>query len=285
MTAKIIDGKKIADAALKKIALEVRALEKKTGARPGLGVVLVGEDPASVIYVAKKEAACKRVGIFFKRVCLPKNAHEESVLNEVRDLNKDDEISGIIVQFPLPRQVNAARVLQEIDARKDVDGFHPLNAGKIAISLQGFAPATPKGVMRLLESIRVRLEGKECVVVGCSNIVGKPLGLMLVNKNATVTFCHKYTRNLARHTREADVLITAVGKPGLIKANMVKKGAIVIDVGTTRVGKKIVGDVDFARVKEKASFITPVPGGVGPVTVAALLENTLQAFKEQRDSK
>ncbi|HQL09132.1 MAG TPA: bifunctional methylenetetrahydrofolate dehydrogenase/methenyltetrahydrofolate cyclohydrolase FolD, partial [Lentisphaeria bacterium] len=260
---------------------------------PGLAVVLVGSDPASTSYVTAKEKACHEVGIFSDDNRLPAETSEAELLALIARLNKDDRIHGILVQLPLPKHISEAKVIMAIDPDKDVDGFHPVNVGRMVIGEDGFLPCTPHGVLVLLERCGVELDGAEVVVVGRSNIVGKPLANMLIQKgrrgNATVTVCHTRTRNLAEHTRRADVVIAAAGRPGTITADMVRDGAVVIDVGVNRVtdpsaarGYRLVGDVDFAAVKEKASLITPVPGGVGPMTITMLLHNTVAAAKRRR---
>lgn len=286
MTAEIIDGKKLAEGIRLETAKRVRELAAIHGKTPQLAVVLVGENPASKVYIERKNVACGKTGIRTKTIRLPETASQEEVLEEVRRLNEDRDVHGVLVQLPLPKQVSEQAVLEAVDPQKDVDGFHPLSVGGLWSSrrgreAQGFAPATPSGVLKLVESTGVELEGKHAVVVGRSNIVGKPVACLLLRKNCTITVCHRHTRDLASHTREADVLVVAVGKPGLVTGDMVKQGAIVVDVGITRTPEGIQGDVAFDEVKEKASFITPVPGGVGPMTIAMLLENVVKAFELQ----
>jgi methylenetetrahydrofolate dehydrogenase (NADP+)/methenyltetrahydrofolate cyclohydrolase len=279
MTAKIIDGNAIALKLRKKIAKEI----KKLSLKPVLAIILVGKNPASLVYIKKKVEACNEVGIKIKKFELSENISEKKLIQLIKKLNENRAVNGILVQLPLPKQINVLNVMNAINPLKDVDGFHPLNQGKNFLGNEGLAACTAKGIIFLLKEIGVNLTGKKVVCVGTSNIVGKPLGLMLLNRNATVIFCNKFTKNLKDFCLQADILIVAVGKPGLITAEMVKKNAIVIDVGINRINGKIVGDVDFEKVKEKALFITPVPGGVGPLTVACLLENLLNALKLQKN--
>lgn len=278
--AVVIDGKAVALKVRKEVAAEVKSISERIGKIPGLAVVLVGDDPASKVYVRKKQEACQEVGIDSVKIELPASTTQEQLVEEVKALNNDKKIHGILVQLPLPKQVDEQKIIEAINPAKDVDGFHPLNIGRLFCGDALLAPATPLGVMKLLEESGVQLEGKHVVVVGRSNIVGKPVALMVLKKNATVTICHSKTKNLFDATKQADVLIVAVGRPKLITAQGVKQGAVVIDVGTNRVDGKLVGDVDFDNVKDKASLITPVPGGVGPMTIAMLLSNTLKAFKQ-----
>lgn len=274
----LMDGKALADRVKGEVAKQAAALKEK----PCLAVVLVGGNPASKVYVSRKEVACEKTGIQARNVTLPETASESEVLSAVEELNRDDGVHGILVQLPLPTQISERRVIEAIDPLKDVDGLHPLNAGKLAAGEPVFVPCTPKGIMRLLEEYGVELQGKHAVVVGRSDLVGKPVASLLLNANATVTVCHSKTKNLGEITRQADVLVAAVGKPRFITAEMVKKGAAVVDVGITKLDDgSLSGDVDFDAVKEKASLITPVPGGVGPMTIAMLLENVLLAFKKQ----
>ncbi len=274
MTAKIIDGKALAA----NIRADVKKRAGKLDAKPGLAVVLVGKDPASRVYVDSKEKSCKEVGFYSEKYVLDENIDEMELLNVVEKLNQSRKIHGILVQLPLPKHINEQLVIDAILPYKDVDGFSAVNIGNMLMGNNMIIPATPKGVIKLIESTGVGIEGKHAVVVGRSNIVGKPAALLLQQKNATVTMCHSRTKNLEKYTKQADILVVAVGKPKLIKANMVKKGAIVIDVGTNRVDGKLVGDVDFDSVKKVAGYITPVPGGVGPMTIACLLENTLECM-------
>ncbi len=289
MTARIIDGKQVAADMREELKAEVAKLKKK-GIVPGLGVVLVGEDPASKSYVTAKERACEEIGIYSDDNRLDADTSQQKLLALIRKMNRDSKINGILVQLPLPEGLNEAEVLLAIDPAKDVDGFHPMNVGKMVVGEKAFLPCTPHGVIQLLIRNGVVLNGAEVVIVGRSNIVGKPLANMLIQKNdkgnATVTVCHTRTRDLAAHTRRADIVIAAAGKPNTVTADMVKDGAVVIDVGVNRIedatkkaGFRLVGDVDFDAVKEKASLITPVPGGVGPMTITMLLYNTVESAK------
>lgn len=289
MTAKIIDGKQVAADMRAELKVEVAKL-KEQGIVPGLAVVLVGEDPASKSYVTAKERACDEMGIYSSDNRLPADTSQEDLMALVEKLNNDPKINGILVQLPLPKGLNEAEVLLAIDPDKDVDGFHPMNVGKMVVGEKAFLPCTPHGVLQLLMRSGVTIEGAEVVIVGRSNIVGKPLANMLIQKspmgNATVTVCHTRTKDLAYHTKRADIVIAAAGRPNTVTADMVKDGVVVIDVGVNRVedatkkrGYRLVGDVDFEAIKEKASFITPVPGGVGPMTITMLLFNTVESAK------
>jgi len=275
VTAKIIDGNKIAKEILDSLKDEMKGLDPK----PGLAVVLVGKDPASVLYTSKKVEACEELGIISERFELADDISGDELLKLIDKLNKNDKVHGILVQLPLPKHIDENKIIEAIDPRKDVDGFHPQNLGKLMIGSPGLAACTSIGCLKLIESTGIELKGKEAVVVGASNIVGKPMFFLLQNQNMTVTLCDEHTVDLASHTKKADVLVVATGVPNLINKDMVKAGAVVIDVGTTRQGKKVVGDVDFDAVKEIAGFITPVPGGAGPMTIACLMENTLKAYK------
>lgn len=278
MPAKIIDGKKISE----KLLGEVKAKISKLKEKPGLAIVIVGENPASLIYVNSKEKMCNGLGAYCERYNLSKDVSETNLLKLIDELNDNPKIHGILVQLPLPKQIDEKLLIESIRPEKDVDGFSPLNLGNLAVGNTIIAPATPKAVMHLIESAG-KIEGKHAVIVGRSNIVGKPVALMLLEKNATVTICHSKTRNLGNYTKNADILVAACGSPQLIKKDMVKKGAVVIDVGINRTaGGKIVGDVDFDSVKEVASCITPVPGGVGPMTIAMLMDNLLRAMNLRR---
>ncbi len=272
MSAKIIDGKKIA--AEMREALKERV--KKAG--PGLAVIIVGENPASQVYVRNKERACIEAGIRSEVIAFPEEATQEAVMARIDLLNKDPAIHGILVQLPLPAHFDSRKVLDFISAGKDVDGFHPCNMGTLFLGNPGLQPCTPHGIMKMLEHEKVEIRGKHAVVVGASNIVGKPMAVMLLSKGATVTICNSKTRDLGHHTRDADILVVAVGRPNLVTGDMVKEGAVVIDVGMNRLQDgRLCGDVDFDSASEKASLITPVPGGVGPMTIAMLLENTVEA--------
>ncbi|WP_457567860.1 bifunctional methylenetetrahydrofolate dehydrogenase/methenyltetrahydrofolate cyclohydrolase FolD [Desulfurobacterium sp.] len=279
--ATIIDGRALAATIKKELKVEVAALREKVGRVPTLAVVLVGDDPASQIYVRNKEKTCEEVGIASIGIRKPASTSQEELEEIVKNLNEQEDVDGILVQLPLPRHLNAQRIINLINPSKDVDGFHPVNMGKVVLGLfdEGLMPCTPYGVMKIFEAYGIELQGKNAVMVGHSNIVGKPLANMMINKNATVSVCHVYTRDLKSYTLNADILCVATGVPHLIKADMVKEGAVVIDIGISRVNGKIVGDVDFDNVKEKVQAITPVPGGVGPMTIAMLMYNTVKAFK------
>ncbi|HVF38406.1 MAG TPA: bifunctional methylenetetrahydrofolate dehydrogenase/methenyltetrahydrofolate cyclohydrolase FolD [Gemmatimonadaceae bacterium] len=288
MPAELIDGVSIAREIRDEVARETADLAAK-GARPGLAVILVGEDPASAVYVRAKGKACAEAGMHSVTIRLAADTPQSKVIDQVRELNGDTAINGILVQMPLPRHVDANAVIRAIDPDKDVDGFHPINAGKLLTGERdGFVPCTPAGIQELLRRSGVVTEGAECVVIGRSNIVGKPIALLMAQDakgaNSTVTVCHRHTRDLALHTKRAEILIVAAGRSGLVSADMVRHGAVVIDVGVNRVidesaknGYRLVGDVDFESVRQVASRITPVPGGVGPMTIAMLLRNTLRA--------
>ncbi len=276
MAAQLLDGKEMSDELRVNIAARVAAL-KEQGVTPGLAVILVGEDPASQIYVRNKGIACDQAGIYSVVIRMPEDSTQEALEAQIRALNEDESIHGILVQLPLPKQLDEAEALAVVAPEKDVDGFHVINAGKLLNGLHGVVACTPKGAMEMIRRTGIDLNGKEAVIVGRSNIVGKPMAMLLLQQNCTVTLCHSHTENLAEHTRRADVLVAAVGKAKFITADMVKPGAVVIDVGINRVDGKVVGDVDFEAVKEVASWITPVPGGVGRMTISMLLENTVDA--------
>ena len=279
--SKLIDGKKISVEVKAKVAEEVAAL-KEQGITVGLAVVIVGNDPASRVYVNSKKKACALCGIESYEYALPEETSEEELLNLVADLNADKKVNGILVQLPLPGQIDEHKVIAAIDPKKDVDAFHAANVGKIMIGDFDFLPCTPAGCMDLIDSTGIDIAGKNCVVIGRSNIVGKPMAMLLLHRSGTVTICHSKTQDLADITRRADILVAAVGKANFVTADMVKEGAVVIDVGMNRLPDgKLCGDVDFAAVSEKASFITPVPGGVGPMTIATLMRNTVTAAKLQ----
>lgn len=289
MTARIISGTEVARQITEEVRKEIEELKNLHGVIPGLATVLVGEDPASQVYVGSKVKMCRNLGIYSERIDLPANISEEKLLAVVAGLNQNPKIHGILVQVPLPKHIDEGRVLFAIDPSKDVDGFHPVSVGRMVIGEPGFLPCTPHGIQVLLERSGVKTEGAEVVVVGRSNIVGKPIANILLQKakgaNATVTVCHSATKDIAGHTRRADILIAAIGKPRYITADMVKEGAVVIDVGTNDIGRTpegkriLAGDVDFESVKEKASAITPVPGGVGPMTIVMLMSNTAKAAR------
>ncbi len=277
----IIDGKAVAKEVQKQIKDDVDGLERRWGLAPGLAVVLVGDDPASHIYVRNKEKACKEVGIKSFEHLLPATITERDLLALVHQLNKDKRIHGILVQLPLPPHIRAEKILEAISPNKDIDGFHPVNQGLLALGADGFKPCTPMGIMKLLESVHCDPKGRNAVVVGRSNIVGKPVALMLLAKHATVTICHSRTASLRDEVGRADILIVAIGKAGLVRGDWVKPGAVVIDVGVNRSPSgKLCGDVEFDTAKDRASAISPVPGGVGPMTICMLLYNTLKAAKE-----
>jgi methylenetetrahydrofolate dehydrogenase (NADP+)/methenyltetrahydrofolate cyclohydrolase len=278
--ARVIDGKAIAAKIRGELTVTVADLKTK-GVVPGLAVVLVGEDPASKVYVSMKEKACSDVGIFSDEYKLSAETSEADLLSLIAKLNADPKINGILVQLPLPKHINTEKVLEAISPDKDVDGFHPYNVGRLMVGKPTFQPCTPYGVMIMMKEIGLDLTGKNVVVVGRSNIVGKPVALMCLQQHATVTICHSRTKNLADVVRSADVVIAAVGVPEMIKGDWIKEGAVVIDVGVNRVGeKKLVGDVEYAAAFERASAITPVPGGVGPMTITMLLYNTVESAKK-----
>ena len=276
--AHIIDGKIISASARASIAERTAAFEAETGVKPGLAVVIVGSDPASQVYVRNKKKGCGEVGFYSEVHEMSEETTMEELLAKIEELKSNEKIHGILVQLPLPKHLDEKAVIDVIPPEKDVDAFHPVNTGKIMIGDYSFLPCTPAGVMKMLEYENISVEGKECVVIGRSNIVGKPMAMLLLHANGTVTVCHSRTKNLAEVTRRADILVVAIGKANFVTADMVKEGAVVIDVGMNRNAEgKLCGDVDFAAVSEKASAITPVPGGVGVMTITMLLENTLTA--------
>ena len=275
----IIDGKKVSSHIKDNIAAEVKILKNKTGKTPGLAVVLVGDDPASAVYVKNKNKTCKNIGFQSFEHILPENTSENKLLNLINELNNDDQVNGILVQLPLPSHISSSKILVSINPQKDVDGFHLENVGRLVTGNALFKPCTPAGIIKLLDEYKIEIEGKNAVIIGRSNIVGKPVSFLLLERNATVTICHSRTKDLPSITRSADILIAAIGKPNFVSLDMVKNNAVVIDVGINRLDGKLVGDVDFTSVSKQASLITPVPGGVGPMTIAMLMENTLQAFK------
>ena len=284
--ATIIDGKAVAKEVQKQIKEEIVGLERRWGIRPGLGVLLVGEDAASQIYVKSKEKACQEVGIKSYEHILPATVSEKDLLAVINQLNKNKDVHGVLVQLPLPAHVRSERILESVSPYKDIDGFHPMSQGLLMLGAPGFRPCTPLGIMKLLESTQYDLKGKHAVIVGRSNIVGKPVALMLLEKHATVTICHSRTANLREQVGRADILVVAIGKAGFVRGDWIKSGAVVIDVGVNRLPSgKLCGDVEFDTAKERASAITPVPGGVGPMTICMLLYNTLKAAKDslQRD--
>src|SRR4030042_153833 len=276
----LLDGKKLAN----KIVLQLKKKVAKMKRKPVLTMVLVGNDPASAIYVRRKGIFCEKAGIGSKTILLPEKTSEKKLLSLINKLNKDKGITAIMVQLPLPKHIDKNKIIEAIDPRKDADCLHPLNFGKFMQNREGYsvvAPATPLGIIKLLEEYKIPLAGKNAVVVGRSNIVGKPVAQMLLERDATVTVCHSQTKNLKSYTQKADILVVAVGKKNIIKANMVKRGAVVIDVGVNRAGKKLFGDVDFQNVSKKAAYISPVPGGVGQITIAMLLWNTVRLTKKE----
>ena len=281
--AEIINGKLVSSWKRQNIKLEVEKIKDKFGTVPGLAVILVGSDPASSVYVRNKHRACAEVGINSIEIKLPEETTEEELLARIEELNADPTVNGILVQLPLPKHINEEKVINSISVTKDVDAFHPTNVGRIMIGNYNFLPCTPAGIMTLLDYYKVDIEGKKCVIVGRSNIVGKPMALLLLEKNGTVTVCHSRTRNLADVTKEADILVVAIGRAKFVTAEMVKPGAVVIDVGINRLEDgSLAGDVDFDAVSPLASMITPVPGGVGPMTITTLLDNTVRAFLASR---
>ncbi len=282
MTATIIDGKAIAETIRQEIAAEVEALIGRYGRSPGLAVVLVGEDPASQVYVRNKRSACQKAGIRSFDHNLPATTSQEELLGLIQQLNSNQDVDGILVQLPLPDHIDEGLILESIDPDKDVDGFHPVNVGKLVANRASLIACTPLGIIELLKRTGFEIKGANAVILGRSNIVGKPVALLLLHRHATITMCHTRTRNLPEVTGRADLIIAAAGRPKLLTAEMVREGAVVIDVGVNRVDGKLVGDVDFESVSKKASAITPVPGGVGPMTITMLLRNTVTAFKEHQ---
>ena len=276
MAAEILDGKKMSESLRKELAERVVRLKEK-GVTPGLAVILAGNDPASEIYVRNKGKGCEEIGMYSRTINLPEDTTQEALENEIDKLNADPAIHGILVQLPLPKHLDEQRALAKILPAKDVDGFHLINAGHMLTGTEGVVACTPRGALYMIKSTGIDLNGREAVVIGRSNIVGKPMAMLLLRENCTVTMCHSRTKDLAEHTRRADILVAAVGKAGFVNADMVKPGAIVIDVGINRVDGKVMGDVDFDAVKEVASWITPVPGGVGKMTITMLLANAVEA--------
>ena len=275
----LLDGKKLSAKIKENLKNEISEFVSKTGTTPGLAVLLVGNDPASHTYVAMKAKACKEVGLYSIVHEMPDTVKEDDILSTIKMINENPKVHGLLVQLPLPKHVDATKILEAVDPAKDVDGFHPFNLGRLVAGLDTFVPCTPLGVMELLAEYGIEVKGKDCVVVGASNIVGKPMASLLLNAGATVDICHIHTKDLKTHTKNADMIFVGVGKAGLITADMVKEGAVVVDIGINKVGDKLVGDVDFDEVSKKCTYITPVPGGVGPMTIAMLLSNTLKAAK------
>src|SRR3989344_2444487 len=290
MTAKIINGTEIAENIKNYVKEKVSDFEKTYNKKPGLAVIMVGSNQASKVYVGIKQKTAKEAGINLMQFNLPKETNHKELIELIKKLNEDEKVHGILIQLPLPEQLDEQRILEKIKFRKDVDGFHSRNMGKLVFGRKEIVPCTPKGIIKLIESTGQEIEGKHAVVVGRSNIVGKPIAMLLLEKNATVTICHSKTKDLKKHTKDADILVVAAGKPKLITKDMVKKDAIVIDVGINRTDDgtekgKLVGDVDFDSVKEVAGFISPVPGGVGPMTVASLLLKTFYAARHAEEKK
>lgn len=275
----IISGKELSKVVRAEVKVEVEALKAKYGAVPHLAVILVGEDPASQSYVRAKERACTRAGMKSTVILKDNSITEEELLGMIDELNKDKDVHGILVQLPVPKHIDENKVIDAIDFTKDVDGFHPLNIAYMHMGRKAILPATPRGIITMLKSIDVDLKGKDAIVIGRSNIVGKPAAMLLMKENVTVQIAHSRTQDLKGKCLRADIIVAAVGRPNTVTADMVKEGAIIIDVGVNRVDGKLVGDVDFDAIKDKASFITPVPGGVGPMTIASLLQNTIECFK------
>lgn len=284
--ATIIDGKAVSAAVKERVKNQIEELKEKNGVQAGLAVVLVGEDPASKVYVRNKKLACEATGIRSFEYYLPEETTQQQLLDLIDTLNKDKAVNGILVQMPLPKHIDEMTITCAIDPLKDVDAFHPENVGRIMMGIPEFLPCTPAGVMELIKSVGIEVSGKNCVVIGRSNIVGKPQAMLLLKENGTVTICHSRTKNLSEVTKQADILVVAIGKAKFVTADMVKPGAVVIDVGMDRdKNGKLCGDVDFNAVKDIAGYITPVPGGVGPMTIAMLMTNTLTAAKIQNNIK
>ncbi len=277
MGANIIDGKAVAKRIRESLKNDVKSLYDERGIVPGLAVILVGEDPASKVYVKNKEKACMEIGIRSKVIYLDKDTTQRELLHKIYELNQDRNIHGVLVQLPLPEHIDEGSIINAIDPKKDVDGFHPITVGRLLVGEGSFEPCTPKGIITLIKETGQAITGKNAVVIGRSNIVGKPVSIMLLRENATVTICHSKTQNLEEIAKTADILIVAMGRPETIDDRFIKEGAIVIDVGTTRVDGKLKGDVVFDKAMKKAGWLTPVPGGVGPMTITMLLKNTVQA--------
>ncbi|WP_181356754.1 bifunctional methylenetetrahydrofolate dehydrogenase/methenyltetrahydrofolate cyclohydrolase FolD [Helicobacter pylori] len=279
----LLDGQALAYNIEKDLKNKIQTITAQTHKRPKLAVILVGKDPASITYVNMKIKACERVGMDFDLKTLQENITEAELLSLIKDYNTDQNISGVLVQLPLPRHIDSKMILEAIDPSKDVDGFHPLNIGKLCTQKESFLPATPMGVMRLLKHYHIEIKGKDVAIIGASNIIGKPLSMLMLNAGASVSVCHILTKDISFYTQNADIVCVGVGKPDLIKASMLKKGAVVVDIGINHLNDgRIVGDVDFNNAQKVAGFITPVPKGVGPMTIVSLLENTLIAFEKQQ---
>ncbi|WRG11666.1 bifunctional methylenetetrahydrofolate dehydrogenase/methenyltetrahydrofolate cyclohydrolase FolD [Helicobacter pylori] len=279
----LLDGQALAYDIEKDLKNKIQTITAQTHKRPKLAVILVGKDPASITYVNMKIKACQRVGMDFDLKTLQEDITEAELLSLIKDYNTDQNISGVLVQLPLPRHIDSKMILEAIDPNKDVDGFHPLNIGKLCTQKESFLPATPMGVMRLLKHYHIEIKGKDVAIIGASNIIGKPLSMLMLNAGASVSVCHILTKDISFYTQNADIVCVGVGKPDLIKASMLKKGAVVVDIGINHLNDgRIVGDVDFNNAQKVAGFITPVPKGVGPMTIVSLLENTLIAFEKQQ---
>ena len=282
----LLDGRKLSQKIKEKVGAEVKQLKETCGCTPGLAVVLVGQDPASATYVNMKKKACDQVGFYSITHDMPETISQDAIEKTIAMLNNDTNVDGILIQLPLPKHIDTTKLLELVDPAKDVDGFHPFNVGRLTTGLDGFVPCTPLGVMELLAEYDIDVKGKNCVVVGASNIVGKPMAALLLNANATVEICHIFTDDLKKHTLEADIVLVGVGVQNLITEDMVKDDVIIVDIGVNRTNEgKLVGDVDFENVSKKSSYITPSPGGVGPMTIAMLLSNTLKAAKINAQEK
>lgn len=282
MTAQIISGTQLASQIKSNVAQQISQYVAQGKRAPGLAVILVGADPASQVYVGSKRKSCTEIGIVSKSYDLPETTTEQALLELIEELNQDAEINGILVQLPLPKHIDSTKVIEQISPEKDVDGFHPYNVGRLCQRIPTLRACTPYGVMKLLETTGISFYGKHAVIVGASNIVGRPMALELLLAGCTVTVTHRFTEDLASHIRQADILVVAVGKPKFIKGEWIKEGAVVVDVGINRLEGKLVGDVEFDVAAQRASYITPVPGGVGPMTVAMLMQNTLSAYEKQQ---
>jgi len=282
MTAQIISGTQLASQIKSNVAQQISQYVAQGKRAPGLAVILVGADPASQVYVGSKRKSCAEIGITSQSYDLPENTTEQALLELIKELNQDNTVDGILVQLPLPKHIDSTKVIEQISPEKDVDGFHPYNVGRLCQRIPTLRACTPYGVMKLLETTGISFYGKHAVIVGASNIVGRPMALELLLAGCTVTVTHRFTEDLASHIRQADILVVAVGKPKFIKGEWIKEGAVVVDVGINRLEGKLVGDVEFEVAAQRASYITPVPGGVGPMTVAMLMQNTLSAYEKQQ---
>jgi methylenetetrahydrofolate dehydrogenase (NADP+)/methenyltetrahydrofolate cyclohydrolase len=277
---RLLNGQKIADKIRNKLKIEIEDIQVKTGKIPGLATILVGENSASKIYIRIKHKACEEIGIYSRNIELKENVSNGVVLQEIDKLNADESIHGILLQLPLPEHIDSLEIMNKINPRKDVDGFHPNNMGNLLIGKEKCIPCTPKGILTLLKEYQINIKGKDALIINHSNVLGKPLALLWINRNATVSVCHEFTEDLMKFTKTADIIVIGIGKAKFLKKEMIKDGAIIIDVGINRINGKLCGDVDFEDVKNKVAAITPVPGGVGPMTVASLMENTVLAFKK-----